>query len=332
MILPYLLRLLCLCFASYFVLNLAASLLVRISSGFALRFAESIAPRGAARFLLALRLLPFVFALLFVVALCVPSYLWLEPAATSERVGAFCVALGFLGAASWFVSIGRTIRSLFASMRHSRLCSSVRDESDVPGGPSPALVLEPVVVVLEDAPILALAGLLRPRLLISRSVLRALSADELDAALRHEHAHRISRDNAKRLLILLAPDIFPFVRTFRTIERNWAKFAEWTADDLATAGDPRRAISLAAALVQVARLGSAPRLPSLYTSLLECDRDLSARVDRLLHAVPVASPYATPAHHRLHAAGFLLAGCLAALLLAPSALSAVHELLELLIR
>jgi len=32
----------------------------------------------------------------------------------------------------------------------------------------------------------ALSGLLRPRLLISISVLRALSAEELDAALRHE--------------------------------------------------------------------------------------------------------------------------------------------------
>jgi beta-lactamase regulating signal transducer with metallopeptidase domain len=194
------------------------------------------------------------------------------------------------------------------------------------------VVIEPVIVVQEEAPILALSGWLHPRLLISHSVLCALSAEELDAALRHEHAHRTSRDNAKRLLILLAPDIFPFVRMLQTIERSWAKFAEWAADDQATAGDSRRAVALAAALVQVARLGCGPRLPVLSTSLLACDRDLSARVDRLLQAPPVARARNLRANALLPGDRFLLAGCLAALVLAPSALSFVHELLELLLR
>ena len=79
-------------------------------------------------------------------------------------------------------------------------------------------------------------------------------------------------------------------------------------------------------------MGSAPRLPFLSTSLLACDRDLSARVDRLLHAAPIARVYSKPVHHRLRIAGFLLAGSLTALLLTPLALSSVHELLELLLR
>jgi Zn-dependent protease with chaperone function len=325
MILPYLLRLLCLCSASYFVLNLAASLLVRISSGLALRFAESITPRGAARFLLALRLLPFALAVLFVVVLCVPSYLWLEPAATAERVGAFCVALGFLGAATWFTSIARAAHSLLASLRHKRLCQLAGREARVPGESSPLFVVE------NEAPFLALSGLLRPRLFISRSVLHNLSAEELDAALSHELAHRASCDNAKRFLFLLAPDILPFVRPLQSLERSWSRFAEWSADDQATSGDPRRALSLASALVRVARMGSSPPLPYLSTSLLACDRDLSARVDRLLHAMPVARAASKPAHHRLRATGFFLVACLASLFLAPFALSSVHKLLELLI-
>jgi hypothetical protein len=325
MILPYLLRLLCLCFASFFALNLAASLLVRISSKSALRFAESITPRGAARFLLALRLLPFALAVLFVVGLCVPSYLWLEPAATAERVGVFCVALGFLGAATWLISIARTAVSLIASFRHLLLCRSAGRETLIAWKSSLVLLVE------VETPLLALSGLLRPRLLISQSVLRNLSADELDAALSHELAHRASGDNAKRFLLLLAPDILPFVRPLQSLEHCWSRFAEWSADDQATSGDPRRALSLAAALVRVARLGSSPPLPYLSTSLLACDRDLSARVDRLLHAMPIARAASEPAHRRLPTAGFLVAGCLAALLLAPSALSSVHELLELLI-
>jgi beta-lactamase regulating signal transducer with metallopeptidase domain len=162
-------------------------------------------------------------------------------------------------------------------------------------------------------------------------VLRNLSAEELDAALSHEMAHRTSRDNAKRFLLLLAPDIFPFVRLFQSLDRSWSRFAEWAADDQATSGDPRRALSLAAALVRVARMGSSPTLPYLSTSLLACDRDLSARVDRLLHAMPIPHAASKPAHHRLRTAGFLLAGCLVGLLLVPSALSSVHELLELLL-
>ena len=324
MILPYLLRLLCLCFASFFVLNMAASLLVLVSSRSAVRFAESTTPSGAARFLLALRLLPVALAVLFVVVLCVPSYLWLEPAATAEHVGVFCVALGFLGATTWLVSVARTALSLVASCRHLLLCRSAGQETQI--APKSTLVL----LVEAETPLLAMSGLLRPRLLISDSVLRNLSAEELDAALSHELAHRASLDNAKRFLLLLAPDILPFVRPLQLLERSWSRFAEWSADDQATSGDPRRALSLAAALVRVARMGSSPALPYLSTSLLASDRDLSARVDRLLHAMPIARAASGPAEHRLRVAGFL-AGALGVLCVTPYLLSSVHELLELLV-
>ena len=325
MILPYLLRLLCLCFASFFVLNAAAGLFVRVSSKSAIRFAESRRSGTAAHFLFAVRMLPVVLAALFVIGLCVPSYLWLEPAATAERVGLLCVVLGLLGAATWFASLARTIHSLLASLRHNRLCRSAGKETSLPGNSSP------IVLVEDEAPLLALSGLLRPQLLISRGVLRVLSTEELDAALRHENAHRTSRDNAKRLLLLLAPDILPFIRPLRMLEHSWSKFAEWAADDQAAAGDSRRALSLAAALVQVARMGAGPRLPFLSTPLLAGDRDLSARVDRLLHAAPFASGRTWKPQLGLRTAGLLFAGYLAALLLAPSALSSVHELLELLL-
>jgi beta-lactamase regulating signal transducer with metallopeptidase domain len=187
------------------------------------------------------------------------------------------------------------------------------------------------VVIEGEAPLLAMSGLLRSRLLISRGVLRTLSAEELDAALSHEHAHRTSRDNVKRLLLLLAPDILPFVRPPRRLEHSWAKFTEWAADDQATSGDSSRAISLAAALVQVARMGTAPRLPFLSTSLLARDRDLAVRVNRLLRAVPVTPARPSKTRPLLRAASFLFACCLAALLLAPPTLSLVHELLELLL-
>jgi beta-lactamase regulating signal transducer with metallopeptidase domain len=325
MILPYLLRLLCLCCASFFVLNAAAGLFVRISTKSAIRLAESRTPHRAARLLLGLRLLPFALAVLFVLGLCVPSYLWLEPTASSERVGLVCGVLGFLGAATWLISLARTARCLFASRRHNRLCRSAGREARLPGESSP------VVLVENEAPLLAMSGLFRPRLLISRSVLQNLSAEELDAALSHEHAHRTSRDNLKRLLTQLAPDIFPFLHPLRTLECTWSQFAEWAADDQATAGDSGRAVSLAAALVQVARLAGSVRLPFLSTSLLASDRDLSARVGRLLQTLPVISAPAPEARPALRTAGVLLVGGMAALLATPATLAVVHQLLELLL-
>jgi Zn-dependent protease with chaperone function len=325
MILPYLIRLLCLCFASFFVLNAAAGLLVAISCKSVMRFAASRTPLGAARLLLGLRLLPFALALVFVLELCVPSYLWLEPRALSERVGLVCGVLGLLGAATSLNSLVRTAQSLFASLYHHRLCRLAGQEAHLPGESSP------VVLVENEAPLLAMSGLFRPRLLISRSVLENLSAEELDAALAHEHAHRTSHDNLKRLLLQLAPDIFPFLHALRTLERSWSQFAEWAADDQAAAGDSGRAVSLAAALVQVARMGRGPSLPFLSTSLLSSDRDLSARVDRLLERPPVVPAPTAKAQPVLRTAGVLLVGSTAALLAAPATLAVVHELLELLL-
>jgi beta-lactamase regulating signal transducer with metallopeptidase domain len=149
--------------------------------------------------------------------------------------------------------------------------------------------------------------------------------------LAHEHAHCASRDNLKRLLIQLAPDIFPFLHPLRTLERTWSQFAEWAADDQATAGDSSRAVSLAAALVQVARMGRGPRLPFLSTSLLASDRDLSARVDRLLETRPVIPAPTAEAQPALRTAVVLLVGSMAALLATPATLAVVHELLELLL-
>jgi predicted transcriptional regulator len=58
---------------------------------------ERIRPHLAARCLLVLRLLPAAGAAFIVVAVCVPSYLWLEPEAPTERVGFGCLAVALLG-------------------------------------------------------------------------------------------------------------------------------------------------------------------------------------------------------------------------------------------
>ena len=49
--------------------------------------------------------------------------------------------------------------------------------------------------------VMAVAGVVHPKLVVSQTVLDALSDDQREAAFRHEAAHRASRDNLKRLLL-----------------------------------------------------------------------------------------------------------------------------------
>lgn len=321
MILPYLLRLLCLCFASFFVLNAACSLLVHLGSNAAVHWAETRPAKAAARLLFALRLLPVALGALFVLGFCVPSYVWFEPPVASERVGLLCASFATLGGVTWLLGATRAARTFARSRRlHQHLVSNAC-ETWVPETASPVFVVE------VTPPILAMSGLFRARPLISRGVLDSLSGEELGVALSHEEAHRFSRDNLKRLLLVFAPDPLPFVRMFRAVDDHWARLTEWSADDHATQGDSRRALALASALLRVARMGTPPRCPELSTSLLTCDRDLSERVQRLL-AVPTAPVSAGPKRVALRRSGYVLAACLVSLLLTPPALSAVHQLLE----
>jgi Zn-dependent protease with chaperone function len=320
---PYLLRLLCLCLASFFAVNAAAGLLTSFASRAAVRIAESMRARCAARFLLAVRLLPCALGIAAVLALCVPSYLWLEPQTSSERIGWACLALALLGTAGWLVSLARVIRALAFSVRSNRAWQRTGCETMLRGELSKAVIIE------EDAPLLALVGVFRPRLVVSQAVLRALSAEELHLALQHENAHRISRDNLKRLFLLLAPASIPFLRDVSSLEQCWTKFSEWAADDEAVRGDSHRALSLAAALLRVARMGAAPRLSFLHTSLCAGDHDLSARVERLLRVRPLPSKPLSRTRSVAIGSSLAIAACITVLLAWPATLSSVHRLLEL---
>src|SRR5271154_1156465 len=98
MTLSYPLRLMCLSLACLFAINVAAALAVRCFAAPAIRRAERMTAQAGARFLLALRLLPAALAILCVAGLCVPSYLWLEPASADEQAGALCLIAAALGA------------------------------------------------------------------------------------------------------------------------------------------------------------------------------------------------------------------------------------------
>jgi hypothetical protein len=321
MTMPYVVRLACLSLACFFLVHVALAMGINWLAPWVLALAKHREPRSAAAVLLAARLFPSVAAVLAVAGICVPSYLWLEPESAVEQVGLVCLAAAVVSLASWGFAAERGLRAIVLSVRYARQ------------GGRPAAENTCVSVIEGAAGLFALTGIFRPRLVISRQVLLSLSPEELEVALRHELAHQVSRDNLKRLLLLLVPA--PQLAGLASLERGWAQFTEWAADDRAVGGDLSRSVSLAAALVRVARLGVPAGAPVLMTSLVADGKDLQARVDRLLGIAPCGENQRQRGP-KFIAPTLMLGGVLAsitvALLTGPATLQAAHGLLEYLIR
>lgn len=274
-----------------------------------------------------LRVSPLLAGLGLAGGLCVPSFLWLEPAGAAERVTVLFFALAAAGAglAGWILL--RLLRTGWQSLRFAR--QALESGQAVWIGASPVVIVDGA-----SKPWLALAGILRPRLLIARRVLERLSPEQLQAGLRHERAHERARDNLKRLLVAGLPRLIAAQRMHQ-LERAWARLAEWHADDAAVQGDEGAGsdcpLHLASALVEVARLGACPQ-PAAAVSLFtrgEEGVELATRVERLLQR------QANAAHEANRKRTWLLGACIcaaAALILQPAMLIAVHEALEHLLR
>ncbi len=303
----YLARLVCLSFACFFLVNFVATLAVASIASRAIAKARTLHADSAARTLLALRLAPGLAAAFAVVALCIPSYLWLEPAAADEDFGVACSIAAVLGLAVASRSLWRAARAVIRSRRFT------------------GSAVEEISIVDAPGSFMATTGLFRPHILVSRAAADSLSPDQFDVAVRHERAHWTSRDNLKRLFQLATPDPLPFVRgAARMLDREWARFAEFAADDRATAGDADRCVSLAEALVLLARAGTPPEIP-LATSLIADSRDLAARVERLLAGIPRHDP----PHRTWKTASLIAASVLCCAAIAnPVSLALVHNLLE----
>ena len=321
MTLPYIWRLLCVCLASFFLIHTALGALVAGGSTILIRWARSMDARRAALVLFCARIAPGLLAAAAVFALCVPSYLSLEDERGSEYVGVRCLFIAACCATLLILSIGRVGRALLRSRHYLQECRSVGNTVQLTDSGSPVLVVE------EPSPFLAIAGILHPALLVSRGALNALAPEQVAAALRHERAHADSHDNLKRLCLFAAPGLLPFAHGFQPIEREWSKITEWAADDSASQGDAGRSLSLAEALVRMARCGSLAQCSPLASPFVATTADVAERVDRLLGS-PKSS--VRPSHRpagRLAAAGFTLAS-LGAITANPSTLFAVHRVLE----
>lgn len=223
-------------------------------------------------------LAPTVLALGVSVGIVLPAFLLFEPEHQGERAGVLALALAAVGAVQLLGIAGRAAGMAHASRVITR--AWLRDAGAL--GERWGL---PAFAIDSGFPVVAVTGILRPRLLIDRRVLRACSPAELAAIGAHERAHARRRDNLRRLLVGACAG------AGSREAAAWRRAAELAADERA-ADSPARAVDLASALVRVARLSPAPSFETTALSTIHDGGSLDLRVQRLLacDGLPVARP------------------------------------------
>jgi Zn-dependent protease with chaperone function len=299
----------------FLVLNAAATL-----------FVVAVAPRVTQRdsvrrpaFWLGLRLLPAVSSIGFVAAVFLPSYWKYEPREFAEGFDVTLAALAVAGLVVVATAAARGVTAYRRASRRAQAWSRLARPLTLSDSSMPTFEID------ADAPIMALVGVLRPRLLITRGVLQALSDEELSASVAHEIGHQRAWDNLKRLAMRTAPDLLTTTTAARNIEQRWASASERVADRQACSSGRARC-ALASALVKVARLTPPVTPIAEPISTLVDGGEIASRVHSLLEDAPDAEPRRGSWHWAALALGFPIA----ALAYAPL-LRGVHALTELIV-
>jgi len=318
-----------LCLAIFLLVMAGALLLCQAGLRMARPLIASWAPRNAANLLFCMQMLPFVLASVTALGIALPAFLEFEPRATSEFVSA---KLLFLAAGGVLAVVGmalRAIRAWFSTAGAVARWRTLSTELHVPG------LSIPVHRIEHDSPFMVVAGLLRPRIFVGRSIVQALTPDELAAALAHEKAHARSFDNLKQfwLKTIRLPEL---LARFATGQRAWTSLSEMAADEdaLAEGASP---LDLSSALIKVARLErhrldadlvACQFLPDGSASVLEL------RAARLEQKLAKGTCAATPKRldwRLITTTGVVMAGLLYVVCLS-TLLPWMHEALETLVR
>jgi beta-lactamase regulating signal transducer with metallopeptidase domain len=240
------------------------------------RHSQKFPARRTAGLLYGLRLLPLAAATAVTLAFTVPSFVLLEPRSIDEPITIAPQLLGLCGLMLAAFGVCNAIRALTTA---SRAIASWTSESRRESKSSDLLQWRgrvPVVRISRVVPVLTVAGILKPRVLMSGAAEFLLTEKELQTALRHELAHVRRRDNLKKLLLRLIA--FPGMKG---LEAAWLEATEMAADDAAvyTASE---ALDLAAALIKLSRLPA--EAPADLTAALVYGpaAAMSARIERLV--------------------------------------------------
>lgn len=269
---------LCLALAALLTINAIGSIVVASLWRVLKRFSCFWTAAFRADFLFTLRLFPILISVLGVSCFLIPSYIAYEPPATNEVVS---IKLGLLAALSlagialavWrgFSSFRATQKLLADWLRHAEI---IQLEN----------ITLPTYQIQHPFPVIAIVGVLRPKLFIARSLLATLDNDELAAALAHETGHLKKLDNFKRGLLRVCRDALMMIPSGRLLDREWLQTSEAAADEYAARCAPSSALDLASALIKIARLipdGATPTMPAGAFLMGDETGGIAWRVQRL---------------------------------------------------
>jgi hypothetical protein len=235
-----------LCLAVVFIVLACATVLCGAGSWAARRAINSLTPRTGAAVLFTMRTLPLFLALVVTLGFALPAFLRFEPRSSGELIGLRLLGLATLGALLITVLAARTCRILAATHRARRQWLKDAERLQSEG------IDVPVYCADDECPLLAVTGLFRPSIFVSRKVTQNLSAGELSAAIAHEMAHVSALDNLKQLFLKITRPP-QWVGVFGKSEGAWVNVSEIAADEGALASGAS-ALDLSSALVKVGRL------------------------------------------------------------------------------
>lgn len=264
-------------------------------------------PARRARRLATLRLLPALGAAIAGAVVCA-AFIAFEPWRDGEDITRLAPVFAALALALILSAIWRGVRLARATRRTIDAWLRAAEPIALAGISAPAFA------VRADFPIVAVVGLAKPRLIIARSVLETCSESELEAVLAHEQGHIDRRDNLRRLLLSIAPDVLSWLPASERLFSAWRDAAEEASDDDAARIGVDGRVRLASALVKVARLATGGHAsPLMPASALYRGESLDRRVRRLLEVSAPVDPRPGSRWRTLPTAVAAMALCLAML-------------------
>ncbi|MBO0722934.1 MAG: M48 family metalloprotease, partial [Blastocatellia bacterium] len=214
------LLLICLALSALLALNAFASLVATVLWRLSKRIAHRWPARLRAQLIFTLRVFPLVGAIIGVAALILPSYLAYEPRPPDEEVTLKLTVITMLSLAGLGLACWRGFVSWFATRRLESDWMLHAEAIWIEGVSVPAYRIRHLF------PVMAVVGVLRPRLFIAGQVFDSLSDDEIKAAIRHELGHMANRDNLKRVLMRACRDLLLLAPDGRSLEQDWREATE----------------------------------------------------------------------------------------------------------
>lgn len=320
----------CLALAALLVFNTLASalstLLWRALRGTARRWAA----HTRAQTLFALRVSPPAVALVSIAALLLPAYVAFEPRHSNERVGVTLAALTLVSIFGVARAVRRAVASWLATRRLVAEWLHCAEVVHLAGISIPAFRIR------HPFPVVAVVGALRPRLFIAAQLFDSLDREEMLAAVAHECAHLAARDNVKRAMLRSCHDALSIVPCGRSLDRAWCEESERAADERAARAGAHTALSLAGALIKIARLapvGLKPTaLPAGSYMVAEDAGGVAGRVRRLIELSSVGGGDKGRTTRLLHPFVWVVCLCasltVVALAVDRHVLATIHEAIE----